>query len=109
MARRDPKLMSVDTRNPVELVPIALAFASAALFFNLPTELPGMLAYLNAWYARGILSALPAFAGIMFGYRFVKHNGRNAVIWVGVLGNMLILTFDFAYLLIFYMWQASTS
>jgi len=98
--------MAVTARNPLELVPIALAIASAAIFFNLPTDLPSMLAYLNAWYAPGILSAVPAFAAIVFGYRFVKNNGRNAVVWIGVLGNILVLTFDFAYLLIFYIWQA---
>jgi len=100
--------MAFTARNPLELIPIALAIVSAALFFNLPTDLPNMLAYLNAWYAPGIVSAIPAIAAIAFGYRFVKLNGRNAMVWIGVASNTLILTFDFAYLLISYMWQAST-
>jgi predicted membrane protein len=98
--------MAVTARNPLELIPIALAVVSAAVFFNLPTDLLGVLSDLNAWYAPAILSAILAITAIVFGYRFLKQNGRNAVVWVGVAGNILVLTFDFAYLLIFYIWQA---
>lgn len=98
--------MSVTARNPLELVPIGLAFASAALLFGLPSELSESSVFWLGWYTPALLGSIVALAAILFGFRYVKLKGRNPVVWVGVLISIFLLTLNLAFLLNFRIWQS---
>jgi len=98
--------MSVTSHRPLELVPTGLAFASAALLFGWPSELSSSSVFWHGWYLPALLSSIAAFVAILFGKRYVAHNGPNAVIALGVVGNIILLTVSLAFLLNFRIWQA---
>src|SRR5512139_1839906 len=98
--------MPVTPRSPLELVPVGLAFASAALLFGLPSELSNSSTFWHGWYLPAILSSIAAITAILFGNRYVKHKGPNAVIALGVVGSIILLTLSLAFLLNFRIWQA---
>jgi len=99
--------MSVTARNPLELVPIGLSFASAAVLFGAPPEVFGSSAFWQGWYIPAILGSLAAVSAIIFGHHYVKRKGRNAVVWVGVACGIVLLTLNLAFLLNFKIWQSA--
>lgn len=98
--------MSVTAQNSLELAPIGFAFASAALLFGLPSELSDSSVIWLGWYTPALLGSIVALAAILFGFRYVKLKGRNAVVWVGVVINIFLLTLNLAFLLNFRIWQS---
>jgi predicted membrane protein len=99
----------VTSRNPKELIPLLLAIVSAAIVLGMPADLPNSLEFLETWAAPAIASVLCALSGISIGFRHLKRNGPNAVAWLGVTACILVVTFDLAYLIIFYFWSIASN
>lgn len=99
----------VASRNPKELIPLLLAIISAAIVLGMPADLPYSLDFLETWEAPAIMSVLCGLSGISLGFRHLKRYGTNAVAWLGVTACILVVTFDLAYLIIFYFWSVASN
>ena len=89
----------METRNKKELIPLILAFMSAAIAFNLITEV--------GLYCGMILGVLVGVSGATYGWIYANSHGRNALVFFGVVACILLAIFESTILLISYLFDTA--